>query len=138
MADSVPIIQRSTQSLTQFALLTTPPDNLRVISIGVGSYPTPPIWKRAGRVIRNWALMRHVPNSDFLQKILGTNTRSMEILAGLLFKAVPTILINESFSEPEMATDLLEHDSKKLNRLVQKGRLSFASSEVELKGFLKG
>jgi uncharacterized protein len=112
------------------------PESLRVVSLGVGSYPTPTIWKRAGRVIRNWALMRHVPGSDFLQKILATNTKSMEVLHGILFKEVPTIRINDSFTEPEMATDLLEHDLAKLNRLVQKGRLSFAAHEKELTQFL--
>jgi len=114
------------------------PQDLRVVSLGVGSYPAPTIWKRAGRVVRNWALMRHVPGSDFLQKILGTNTRSMEVLDGILFRQVPTIRINDSFTEPEMATDLLEHDLSKLNRLVQKGRLSFGAHEAQLNSFLNG
>jgi predicted acylesterase/phospholipase RssA len=111
-------------------------DNLRVVSLGVGSYPQPALWRRAGRLFRNWALMRHAPGSDFLQKVLGTNTSSMEVLRGILFKNVPTIRINDSFVEPEMATDLLEHDLNKLNRLVQKGRLSFAAHEQKLKEFL--
>ena len=110
--------------------------NLRVISLGVGSYPQPALWKRAGRLIRNWALMRHAPGSDFLQKILGTNTSSMDVLRNILFKDVPTIRISDSFVEPTMATDLLEHDLNKLNRLVQKGRLSFASHETKLGEFL--
>lgn len=109
---------------------------LRVVSLGVGSYPEPPLWKRAGRLFRNWALMRHVPNADFLQKVLGTNTSSMDVLRSILFKNVPTIRISDAFVEPEMATDLLEHDLNKLNRLVQKGRLSFATHEKELKQFL--
>jgi hypothetical protein len=112
------------------------PGNLRIVSIGVGSYPEPSLWKRAGRLVRNWSLMRHVPGSDFLQKVLGTNTCSMEMLRKILFKGVPTIRINDSFTEPAMATDLLEHDLNKLNRLVQKGRLSFGEHEVELKKFL--
>jgi predicted acylesterase/phospholipase RssA len=110
--------------------------DLRVISLGVGSYPQPSFWKRSGRVLTNWALMRHVPGSDFLQKVLGTNTRSMEIINSILFKDVSTIRINETFAEPQMATDLLEHDLTKLNRLTQKGRLSFASHEAKLKAFL--
>jgi patatin-like phospholipase/acyl hydrolase len=116
--------------------LELPADTLRVVSLGVGAYPEPSVWKRAGRLLRNWALMRHVPNADFLQKVLGTNTCSMEVLRGVLFKRVPTIRINESFVEPHMATDLLEHDLKKLNRLVQKGRLSFAAHESKLREFL--
>jgi predicted acylesterase/phospholipase RssA len=112
------------------------PEDIRVVSLGVGSYPQPPIWKRAGRIVTNYALMRHVPGSDFLQKVLGTNTTSMDVLRNVLFKAVPTIRVNDSFTEPSMATDLLEHDLRKLNRLVQKGRLSFATHEAQLKTFL--
>ena len=111
-------------------------DNLRVVSLGVGSYPEPSIWKKIGRVRGGWSLLRHGFNSDFLQKILGTNTCSMEVLRGILFKSVPTIRINETFVDPTMATDLLEHDLTKLNRLVQKGRLSFAAHETKLNEFL--
>lgn len=111
-------------------------ESIRVVSLGVGSYPAPSVWKKAGRLFKNYALMRHVPNADFLQKVLGTNTCSMDVLRKILFKQVPTIRISDSFVEPEMATDLLEHDAKKLNRLVQKGRLSFAAHETQLKDFL--
>lgn len=118
--------------------LKHPHANVRVVSLGVGSYPDPPIWKVAGRVIRNLALVRHAASSDFLQKTLGTNTRSMEVLTGILFEDVPTIRINDAFPEPDMATDLLEHDLKKLNRLVQKGRFSFREHEERIQAFLGG
>ncbi len=111
-------------------------DKLRVVSLGVGAYPEPPLWKKVGRLFSNWGLLRHAPASDFLQKILGTNTCSMEVLRGILFKDVETIRISDSFVEPTMATDLMEHDLEKLNRLVQKGRLSFAAHEPRLKQFL--
>lgn len=112
-------------------------ENLRVVSLGVGSYPEPSFWKKAGRIRGGWGLIRHGLNSDFLQKILGVNTCSMEVLRSILFKDVPTIRISDAFVEPEMATDLLEHDLTKLNRLVQKGRLSYASNEAKLKEFLQ-
>ncbi|HZK82953.1 MAG TPA: patatin-like phospholipase family protein [Humisphaera sp.] len=111
-------------------------DSLRVVSLGVGSYPQPAVLKRAGRLVTNYALMRHVPGSDFLQKVLGTNTASMDVLRTILFKDVPTIRINDAYVEPIMATDLLEHDLSKLNRLVQKGRISFAQHEARLREFL--
>ena len=110
--------------------------NLRVVSLGVGSYPAPSVWKKVGRIRGGWGLIRHGLNSDFLQKILGVNTSSMEVLRSILFKDVPTIRINGAYTEPTMATDLLEHDLNKLNRLVQKGRLSFAEHESTLKDFL--
>jgi predicted acylesterase/phospholipase RssA len=114
------------------------PENLRVVSLGVGSYPPPPLLKQAGRVLRNWALMKFVPASDFLQFVLGTNTNSMDQLRRILFGHVPTIRISDTFAEPHMATDLLEHDLNKLNRLVQKGRHSFEKHEGQLREFIIG
>ena len=111
-------------------------ESLRVVSLGVGSYPEPSFFKKVSRIRGGWEMIRHGFNSDFLQKILGTNTCSMEVLRSLMFKDVPTIRISDSFVEPAMATDLLEHDLTKLNRLVQKGRLSFSEREDELKKFL--
>jgi len=111
--------------------------DLRVVSIGVGSYPEPSVFKKAGRLFGNLGMLRLVPASGLMQKILGTNTCSMEVLRKILFgKSVPTIRINDAFVDPEMATDLLEHDLMKLNRLVQKGRISFREHEVKLKEFL--
>jgi hypothetical protein len=112
------------------------PKSLRVISLGVGLYPEPPNWKKMGRLLGGWDFVRHGFSSDFLQKILGTNTSSMEVLRKILFKDVQTIRINDAFIEPAMATDLLEHDLEKLNRLVQKGRLSYAAHEKQIKEFL--
>lgn len=110
--------------------------DLRVVSLGVGTYPAPSIWKRIGLVWGGFGIVRHAFNSDFLQRILGTNTQSMDVLRGLLFKDVRTVRISDTFVEPEMATDLLEHDLAKLNRLVQKGRLSYAAHEAALLGSL--
>lgn len=114
-------------------------EDLRVVSIGVGLYPEPSVFKRAGRLVGNLGMWRFGPASGLMQKILGTNTCSMEVLRKILFaKTVPTIRINEAFVEPEMATDLLEHDLTKLNRLAQKGRVSFRDHEAQLKEFIMG
>jgi hypothetical protein len=110
--------------------------DLRVVSLGVGSYPEPHFLKKVGRIRGGWNLIKHGLNSDFLQKILAVNTSSMDVLRNILFKDVPTIRISDTYVEPTMATDLLEHDLNKLNRLVQKGRLSFAAHETKLKAFL--
>jgi len=111
-------------------------DLIRVVSVGVGSYPEPPILRRAPKLLFTFGLFKLITSQAFLQKILGTNTCSMETLRNILFSDIPTIRISDTFNEPAMATDLLEHDLTKLNRLVQKGRLSFASHETVLRGFL--
>ncbi|CAN7772883.1 cUMP-AMP-activated phospholipase (plasmid) [Caballeronia sp. SBC1] len=104
-------------------------EQLRVVSIGVGVYPEPPrYWHKW--LISKFFLVR------LLQKTLDINTHSMETLAKLLFKDVPMVRINDTYSTPDMATDLMEHDPKKLNVLYQRGGQSFSKHEDELKKLL--
>lgn len=102
---------------------------LRVVSIGVGNYPEPrrPIHKRM--IFRFWLV-------QLLQKTLDINTTSMATLAQLLFNDVPMVRINDTYSTPDMATDLMETDIKKLNMLFQRGGESYAKHEDELKKLL--
>jgi len=71
-----------------------------------------------------------------MQKVMEINTQSMDQLRAIMFKDVPTIRVNDSFPEPHMATDLFEHDTKKLNDLFIRGRESYAKVEADLKKFL--
>jgi uncharacterized protein len=103
--------------------------DLRVVSIGVGNYPEPARYAHKW-LIFNFFLVR------LLQKTLDINTSSMETLASILFKDVPIVRINDTYSTPDMATDLMEHDLKKLNILLQRGGESFAKHEDELKTIL--
>ncbi len=105
--------------------------DLRVVSIGVGVYPSP---KKSIFSIMYWA--KYLQSVQLLQKTLEINTQSMDQLRTILFKDVPTVRINDTFEQPEMATDLFEHDLKKLNILRQRGRESFAKVESTLNDFL--
>ena len=60
----------------------------------------------------------------------------MDQLRHILFQQVPTVRISDTFEQPEMATDLFEHDLTKLNILRQRGGESFANAESELKKVL--
>jgi patatin-like phospholipase/acyl hydrolase len=102
-------------------------DSLRVLSLGVGSYPEP--WNLR-RLFKFW------PGVRLIQKILGINTCSMETLRGILFGGVQSVRVSETFNEPELATDFLEHDLTKLNRLIEKGRDSFAKNEAAIRKLL--
>lgn len=103
--------------------------DLRVVSVGVGIYPEP---KRFG-----WPwVVRQLKSVQLLQKTLNINTLSMDQLRTVLFQDVPTLRINETFEQPEMATDLMEHNLEKLNMLYQRGRESFAKNETTLRAFL--
>jgi predicted acylesterase/phospholipase RssA len=104
------------------------PEELRVVSIGVGIYPEPKSWA-------SW-LSRLFISVQLLQKTLNVNTASMEQLRDILFHDVPTVRINDTFESPEMATNLLEADPAKLNVLYQRGGESFARNEVALRALL--
>jgi len=102
--------------------------DLRVISVGVGIYPEPKRWT-------SWLSKWFVP-LQLLQKTLNVNTASMEQLRGILFKEIRTVRVNDTFERPEMATDLMESNLKKLNLLYQRGSESFAKHETEIKDIL--
>jgi predicted acylesterase/phospholipase RssA len=106
--------------------------DLRVVSVGVGVYPSPKLSKFS---LMYWA-NKYLLSVQLLQKTLEINTQSMEQLRAILFKDVATVRISDTFEQPEMATDLFEHDLKKLNILRQRGRESFAKSEALLKEYL--
>jgi uncharacterized protein len=104
--------------------------NIRVVSVGVGKYPEPKSWSK-------WFARRFMP-VRLLQKTLNVNTLSMEQLRTILFKDIPTVRISDTFAEPEMATDLLEHDLKKLDMLYQRGVESYGKHEEALKTLFAG
>jgi uncharacterized protein len=111
--------------------LKIPRENIRVVSVGVGEYPEPkPHFFSKAR----W--VRYLLSVQLLQRTLEINTQSMDQLRAILFKDVPTIRLSDAFTQPEMATDLFEHDLEKLNILWQRGRESFAKQEAQLKDFL--
>jgi hypothetical protein len=60
----------------------------------------------------------------------------MEQLRTVLFKDIKAVRINDTFERPEMATDLMEHDLKKLNMLHVQGGESYASRESDIRSCL--
>lgn len=104
--------------------------DIRLVSVGVGGYPDP----KPGILV--WLAKKLLVSVQLLQKTLEINTQSMDQLRQVLFHDVPTVRISDSYTTPEMATHLLEHDLKKLDILFQRGRESFASREGQLRQFL--
>jgi predicted acylesterase/phospholipase RssA len=109
------------------------PEDLRVISVGVGQYPEPTHW--GPKRWKSWAQKRLV-SIQLLQKTLNVNTASMEQLRSILFDEIRTVRINDTFERPEMATDMMESDIRKLNILYQSGSESFAKQEKSIKELL--
>jgi uncharacterized protein len=105
--------------------------DVRVVSIGVGEYPPPklPAWS-----LRKW--LSKLPTMVFLQKTMEISTQSMDELRKVLFRDVDTIRIHARYTQPEMATDMLEVDLNKLGLLWQRGRDSAREVEADLRKFL--
>lgn len=105
--------------------------DVRVVSIGVGEYPAPklPAWS-----IRKWA--SKLPTMVFLQKAMEISTQSMDQFRKVLFREVETIRIHTRYTQPDMATDMLEVDLEKLDLLWQRGRDCARDSEADLRKFL--
>ena len=60
----------------------------------------------------------------------------MDQLRHVLFHHVQTVRISDTFEQPEMATDMFEHNMAKLNLLRQRGSESFAKHEQALRDLL--
>lgn len=105
--------------------------DVRVVSIGVGEYPPPklPAWS-----LRKWA--SKLPTMVFLQKTMEISTQSMDQLRKVLFREVETVRIHARYTQPDMATDMLEVDPEKLGLLWQRGRDCARDAEAELRKFL--
>jgi patatin-like phospholipase/acyl hydrolase len=104
-------------------------EDIRIVSVGCGVYPEP-------KKLSMWFAKNFLYGVELLQKTLEINTQSMDQLRQVLFHDVPTIRISDAFTQPAMATDLLEHDVSKLNVLFTRGRESFSAHEKQLATFL--
>lgn len=111
--------------------LKLPPEHIRVVSVGVGVYPSP---KSSWFSATKWA--QKLMSVQLLQKTLEINTQSMDKLQHILFRHIPTVRISDTFEQPEMATDMFEHNMTKLNILRQRGAESFAKQEQALQQLL--
>lgn len=105
------------------------PEDCRLLSLGCGQYPEP----KRGFIARQ---IRSFLPVQLLQKTLEVNTASMDQLRRLLYANVPTVRISDTFDKPELATDMFEHDLRKLNLLRQLGVDSFARREAEVNALL--
>jgi predicted acylesterase/phospholipase RssA len=106
-------------------------EKIRLVSVGVGEYPAPTLPATSARKwLSKWPTVR------FSQKLLEINTQSMDQLCRVLFRGVEVIRINTKYTQPEMATDMLESNMEKLGKLWNRGRDSAREQEPGLRQFL--
>ncbi|CDX41412.1 Patatin [Mesorhizobium plurifarium] len=105
--------------------------NIALLSIGCGVYPTP---IKTITDFSYWSTK--LLSVQLLQKVLEVNTQSLEQLGNVLFSDLPMVRINDRFSKPELATDLLEHNLTKLNILRQQGSISYGEREKDVRALL--
>ncbi len=105
--------------------------DIALLSIGCGVYPTP-----VKSVTETSYWFNKLPSVQLLQKVLEVNTQSLEQLGNVLFSDVSMVRVNDRFSKPELATDLLEHNLTKLNILRQQGSISYGEREKDIQGLL--
>jgi uncharacterized protein len=106
--------------------------SIRVMSIGVGEYP-----ERRSSVLSPGRWIGYLFTVRLLQKTMEINTQSMDQLRRIMFRDVSTVRINNKYTQPEMATDMFEHDMAKLQILWQRGRDSAREIEPDLTTFFR-
>ena len=108
---------------------------IRVVSLGVGRYPTPKI-SFLKRVTRKEWWAAKIFDAELTKKAIEMNSESMDSLRNILFSEISSVRIDEAFETDDMATDMFETNQKKLRILKKHGRDSFAKYEPLLRSFL--
>jgi uncharacterized protein len=103
-------------------------ERIRVLSLGTGEFPDKP-----NRFVGLIQIAIPILPIELLQTTLSASANTSEQIRKLVFPNVKTLRINESFSNPQYATDLLESDTNKLIKLMGLGRESFAKFEHDLR-----
>lgn len=103
--------------------------DITLLNIGVGHY----VEKSSG--LKN-KIMRMFGIYNFVEKVLTASTNSNTIIVKLLFPNLNMLRISDSFPEPKHGTNMLESNVKKLEKMIQLGRSSYAKYEKQLETLL--
>ncbi|GAB2806118.1 patatin-like phospholipase family protein [Ferruginibacter profundus] len=99
--------------------------NIHLLNVGVGHY----IENTSGIISR---LLKKIGIFNFFERVLNASTNSNTIVSKLLFPNLDILRISDSFPEPKHGTNMFEYDLKKLNKMIQLGRGSYAKYEKEI------
>lgn len=104
--------------------------NIHLLNIGVGQY----IENTPGLISK---LLKKIKIFNFFERVLNASTNSNSLVSKLLFPNLDMLRISESFPEPKHGTNMFEYDIKKLNKMIQLGRSSYAKHEKEILKLLR-
>jgi uncharacterized protein len=107
-----------------------PRSEVAVLSVGVGNYNEPRRSFFHKLLFARWEYR-------LIAKMFNTSSKTIEQLRLILFPEVACVRVNETYSQPEYSTDLLESDEAKLTQLNVLGRESFAKHEAAIKATLR-
>lgn len=108
--------------------LQIPRSDIRVLSLGTGMFPP--------RRRVSLGLLNAVNTTRTVMTLLKTSSNTIDTFRTLLFGDIRTLRISESFADPAYRTDFIESDARKLEKVYQLGRRSFAKNEAALTRFL--
>ncbi len=106
-----------------------PHNNIRVLSVGTGSFVEKPI--------KGWMkLFKYFKILKFVERILNSSTNSNVILSKILYPHIKILRLNDTFNEPDYGTNMVETDMNKLETLYKLGRDTYARNESEIESIL--
>ncbi|MBN9409688.1 MAG: patatin-like phospholipase family protein [Burkholderiales bacterium] len=112
--------------------LGIPENEIKVLNVGVGHYVEPQQTFYA-------KLLNLLPSVRMVQDMFETSSNTVDIVRGICFPSVECIRVDQTFSDPRYATDLLEHRPARLTQLTSLGRDSYSYQEKDIvRIFLKG
>ncbi|CAH0258129.1 MULTISPECIES: patatin-like phospholipase family protein [unclassified Pedobacter] len=100
-------------------------ENIHILNVGVGDY----IENSSGIISK---LLKRIGILNFFERVLNASTNSNTIVSKLLFPKLNMLRISDSFPEPKHGTNMFEYDLRKLNKMIQLGRASYAKYEKEI------
>ena len=102
-----------------------------ILSVGTGAFP---IKYSIPFVL---SALRLGFSASMVSLLFDLNSNTTDIIVKLLLSEVPVLRVNGSFTEPHLATNLLETNRKKLELLFDKGRDTFGAHETQFNELFK-
>ena len=99
--------------------------DIHLLNIGVGNY----IERTSGVLSK---LLKNIGFFQFVERVLTANTNSNTLVSQLLFPKLDILRVSDSYPEPKHGTNMFEYDLKKLKKMVQLGRGSYAKYEKQI------